>query len=33
MYVRVRPTWVRYSDYNVDPPLIVEFTSEQLHAV
>jgi len=33
MYVRVRPTWVRYSDYNVDPPLIVEFTSEQLLAV
>jgi len=33
MYVRVRPTWVRYSDYNVEPPLIVEFTSEQLHAV
>jgi general stress protein 26 len=33
MYVRVRPTWVRYSDYNVDPPLIVEFTSEQLQAV
>ena len=33
VYVRVRPTWVRYSDYNVDPPLIVEFTSEQLHAV
>jgi len=33
MYVRVRPTWVRYSDYNVDPPLIVDFTSEQLLAV
>ena len=33
MYVRVRPTWIRYSDYNVDPPLIVEFTSEQLAAV
>jgi hypothetical protein len=33
MYVRVRPTWVRYSDYNVDPPIIVEFTSEQLSAV
>ncbi len=30
IYVRVRPTWVRYSDYNVDPPRIVEFTGEQL---
>ena len=30
MYVRVRPTWIRYSDYNVDPPLIVEFTAGQL---
>jgi hypothetical protein len=26
MYVRVRPTWVRYSDYNQNPPEIVEFT-------
>ncbi len=30
MYVRVRPTWIRYSDYNVDPPRIVEFTAEKL---
>ena len=30
MYVRVRPTWIRYSDYNLDPPQIVEFNSEQL---
>ena len=30
MYVRVRPTWIRYSNYNVDPPEIVEFTAEQL---
>jgi general stress protein 26 len=29
-YVRVRPTWIRYSDYNVDPPQIVEFTAEKL---
>jgi len=29
-YIRVRPTWIRYSDYNVDPPLIVEFSAEQL---
>jgi len=24
IYVRVRPTWIRYSDYNSDPPEIVE---------
>jgi general stress protein 26 len=30
IYVRVRPTWVRYSNYNVDPPEIVEFRREQL---
>jgi hypothetical protein len=30
MYVRVRPTWIRYSDYNVSPPEIVEFRTEQL---
>ena len=29
-YVRVKPTWIRYSDYNVGPPEIVEFTSDQL---
>jgi hypothetical protein len=30
IYVRVRPTWIRYSDYNVDPPQIVEFTTVEL---
>lgn len=30
IYVRVRPTWIRYSDYNVAPPLIVEFRPEDL---
>ncbi len=30
MYIRVRPTWIRYSDFNKDPPLIVEFTAAQL---
>ena len=25
VYVRVRPTWVRYTDYRVDPPHIEEF--------
>jgi hypothetical protein len=28
--VRVRPTWIRYSDYNVAPPQIVEFQAKQL---
>lgn len=30
IYVRVRPTWARYSDYNHDPPEIVEFRGESL---
>jgi len=30
IYVRVRPTWIRYSDYTLDPPQIVEFTADQL---
>jgi general stress protein 26 len=30
IYVRVKPTWIRYSNYSVDPPEIVEFTAEQL---
>jgi hypothetical protein len=30
VYVRVRPTWIRYSDYNADPPLIVEFSATDL---
>jgi hypothetical protein len=30
IYVRVRPTWIRYSDYTVNPPLIVEFREEEL---
>lgn len=29
-YVRVRPTWLRYSDYNVSPPLIVELNGDDL---
>jgi Pyridoxamine 5'-phosphate oxidase len=24
-YLRLRPVWIRYSDYNQDPPLILEF--------
>lgn len=30
IYVRVRPEWVRYSDYNLDPPEIVEFSGAEL---
>ena len=30
IYVRVRPTWIRYSNYSVDPPEIVEFSVQQL---
>ncbi len=30
IYVRVRPTWIRYSDYNVNPALIVEFRGADL---
>lgn len=30
IYVRVRPTWIRYSDYTVNPPAIVEFRAEDL---
>ena len=32
VYVRVRPTWIRYSDFNCAPPLIVEFTPTDLQA-
>lgn len=31
-YVRVTPVWLRYSDYNVNPPLILEFDPGQLDA-
>jgi general stress protein 26 len=33
IYIRVRPTWIRYSDYGADPPLIVEFGPDQLASV
>jgi hypothetical protein len=29
-YVRVRPTWLRYSDYRPDPPVIVEWDAAGL---
>ena len=30
IYVRVRPKWVRYSDYNQEPPEIMEFATRDL---
>jgi uncharacterized protein YhbP (UPF0306 family) len=30
IYVRVRPSWIRYTDYTVEPTQIVEFTAEEL---
>ena len=30
IYVRVRPTWLRYSDYNSNPPEIVELSGDDL---
>lgn len=30
IYIRVRPTWLRYSDYTSDPPVIVEFGAGEL---
>jgi hypothetical protein len=30
VYVRARPTWIRYSDYNRTPPEIVEFGLDDL---
>jgi hypothetical protein len=30
IYVRVKPTWIRYSNFSADPPEIVEFTSREL---
>lgn len=32
-YVRVRPTWIRYSDYNKDAPEILELTTAELYSV
>ena len=32
VYVRVRPTWIRYSDFNANPPTIVEFLGKDLVA-
>lgn len=32
LYVRVRPLWIRYSDFNQRPPMIAEFDQRQLSA-
>lgn len=32
-YIRATPTWLRYSDYNVDPPEIVALDGEALRAL
>ncbi len=29
-YFRVRPIWIRFSDFNAAPPRIIEFSSDQL---
>jgi general stress protein 26 len=29
-YVRARPTWIRYTDFNEDPPVVAEFDRAQL---
>jgi general stress protein 26 len=29
-YIRARPTWIRYTDFNQDPPEVVEFDLSQL---
>jgi len=31
IYVRVRPVWIRFSDFTADPPTMVDFTPSQLH--
>jgi hypothetical protein len=30
VYVRARPTWLRYSDYNRAPPVVLEFGPDDL---
>jgi len=32
IYVRAKPTWIRYSDFNQAPPGIVEFDRDQLRS-
>lgn len=30
IHIRVKPTWIRYSNYNVQPPEIIEFDATSL---
>lgn len=30
IYFRARPSWIRYSDYNQQPPLVIEFSPATL---
>jgi hypothetical protein len=32
-YFRVKPLWVRYSSFAVDPPEVVEFSAEDLRGL
>lgn len=33
IHVRVKPLWIRYSDYGFKPPLVMEFDAEALRAL
>ena len=33
IYIRVRPRWIRFSNYNCNPPLIVEFAADERNVV
>lgn len=33
VYVRTRPSWIRYSDFNVVPPVIIELDGQELAAL
>lgn len=32
-YFRVRPTWLRYSDFRTTPPTVIELTADDLRAL
>jgi hypothetical protein len=33
IHVRVKPTWIRYSNYTPQPPLVLEFDAAALRAL
>ena len=33
IHVRVKPLWIRYSDYGAQPPLVMEFDAQALRAL